>query len=194
MKIARHGQSAIISDADYIKIRKVLRSKKYKLLLDIALYTGERWGAITQLSTGDIWDTDWRVRSHITFRARTRKANCKGVRSTRQVPVHPQLKELLEAYRPIDASGWLFPSQINLSEHITLRAMDSAFRGAVEKAGLAHKSYSTHSTRRTFITRLYEKGIDIHTIQLTTGNQDLKSLIRYVEADPERVVRAIALL
>lgn len=194
MKIARHGQSAIISDADYIKIRKVLRSKKYKLLLDIARYTGERWGAITQLSINDIWDVDWRVNSHITFRARTRKANSKGIRLTRQVPVHPHLLELLEAYRPQDASGWLFPSRVNLAEHITLRAADSMFRGAVEEAGLGHKGYSTHSTRRTFITRLYEKGVDIHTIQLTTGHRDLKSLIRYVEADPNRVIRAIALL
>lgn len=194
MKIDRHGQAAIIPDADYTKIRKVLRSKKYKLLLDIARYTGERWGAIVQLGLNDIWDEKWQVRSHITFRARTRKANSKGVRLTRQVPVHPQLHELLEAYRPMDASGWLFPSRVNLSEHIGLRAADSMFRGAVTQAGLGHKGYSTHSTRRTFITRLYEKGADIHTIQLTTGHQDLKSLVRYIEADPNRVKNAIALL
>lgn len=194
MKIDRHGQSAIISDADYIKIRKSLVSKKYRLLLDIARYSGERWGAIIQLGVNDVYDEGWQARSHITYRARTRKANCKGVRTTRQVPVHPILKELLEAYRPTDASGWLFPSRINLSEHITLRAADSSFRKAVAVASLQHKGFSTHSTRRTFITRLYEKGIDIHTIQLTTGHQDLKSLIRYVEADPERVVRAIAAL
>lgn len=194
MKIDRYGQSAIISDVDYQKIRKVIRSKKYKLLLDIARYTGERWGAIVQLGLNDIWDEKWQVRSFITFRALTRKANSKGVRLTRQVPVHPQLYELLEAYRPMDVSGWLFPSRINLSEHIGLRAADSMFRGAVEKAGLENKGYSTHSTRRTFITRLYEKGVDIHTIQLITGHQDLKSLVRYIESDPNRVKSALAVL
>lgn len=192
-KVSGHGQAAIISDAEYLKIRKFLISKPHRLLLDIAKYTGERWGAIVQLRVDDVYEGD-KVRAHITFRASTRKADPKGVRKTRQVPVHPQLKEVLEGYMHITESPWLFPSRINSETHITLRAADLMFRGAVEKAFLAHKGFSTHSTRRTFITRLWEKGIDIHTIQLITGHQDLKSLIRYIEADPERVAKAVAVL
>lgn len=194
MKIEGHGQAAIITDSDYQKIRKVIRSKKYKLLLDIARYTGERWGAIVQLGVSDVYDEEGRARQAITFRAATRKANTKGKRTTRQCPVHPQLLELLEAYRPQGASSWLFPSRINPIERITLRAADLIFRGAVVAAGLGHKGYSTHSTRRTFITRLWEQGVDLHTIQLLTGHSDTKSLVRYIEANPERIKKALALL
>ena len=194
MKVNGHGQGAIISDADYQKIRKMARSKKYRLLFDIARYTGERWGAIVQLSVSDVYNEDWQPRFNITFRANTRKASPTGKRVTRQVPAHPSLRELLEAYRTDAASCWLFPSRVDFSSHITLRAADLMFRAAVEAAGLQHKGYSTYSTRRTFITRLWEQGVDLHTIQLLTGHSDTKSLVRYIEADPERIKKAIALL
>lgn len=194
MKVNGWGQAAIITDADYQKIRKAFKSKKYRLLLDIARFTGERWGAIVQLGINDVYDENWKARSHITFRANTRKASPGGKRTTRQVPTHPQLAELLEAYKVEDISGWLFPSRVDATSHITLRAADLMLRAAVETVALTHKGYSTHSTRRTFITRLWESGVDLHTIQLLTGHSDTKSLVRYIEADPERIKKAIALL
>lgn len=194
MKNNRYGQAAIISEIEYQKIRKSLRSKKYKLLLDIARFTGERWGAIVQLRIEDIFDNAGNPLGEITYPAGIRKADTKGKRYTRQVPVHPALHEILNSYRPIVNSGWLFESRICPGTHITLRAADLLFRGAVEEANLAHKGFSTHSTRRTFITRLWEAGVDLHTIQLLTGHKDIKTLIRYIDADPNRISAALALL
>ena len=193
MKNAGHGQAAILQISDYQKIRKILKSKRYRLLVDIAWYTGERWGAVCQLRVADVYDDAGGVRSHITFRASTRKASPDGKRQTRTVPVHPQLEELLTAYTP-EQSEWLFESRVAPGQPITLRAADLMFRGAVEAAGLGHKGFSTHSTRRTFITRLWQAGVDLHTIQLLTGHSDTKSLVRYIDADPERIKKAIAVL
>ena len=188
-----HGQSAIISDIDYGKIRRALKAKKSKLLLDLARYTGERWGALIQLQTEDVFDESGKPRDYITFRASTRKAQPDGKRKTRQVPVHPHLKELLEGYS-LSEPGYLFESPINPGQSITLRAADFMLRAAIYQAGLDHKGYSTHSTRRTFITTLYERGIDIHTIQRITGHSDLKSLIRYIDIAPERIIAAVSIL
>ncbi|WP_375480014.1 tyrosine-type recombinase/integrase [uncultured Nostoc sp.] len=52
-------------------------------------------------------------------------------------------------------------------------------RIAVEKAGLSAKGISTHSTRRTFITNLANKGINLVTIKKITGDSDLKVLSAY---------------
>lgn len=193
MKVNRSGQGAIITEGDYQKIRRCIKEKKYKLLLDIAHYTGERWGAIVQLRVLDVFDQDHTPREEITFRAVTRKADPNGNRHTRQVPIHPTLAEILEA-APIYSSDWLFPSRIIEGQHITLRAADLMFRAALAQAKLHTKGYCTHSTRRTFITRLWESGVDLHTIQLLTGHHDTKSLVRYIEANPERIKKAIALL
>jgi integrase/recombinase XerD len=193
VKRDRHGQGAIISDLDYAKIRQQLKAKKSRLLLDIARYTGERWGAIIQLRVEDVYDGAGRPRDYITFRAATRKARPDGQRETRQVPVHPTLKEILEGHKP-PSSELLFESPVLPGKPISLRAADFMLRLAIASAGLEHKGYSTHSTRRTFITRLYERGVDLREIQLITGHHDLKALLLYVETDPERVKRAIAVL
>lgn len=194
MKLNRHGQGAIISDSDYAKIRKQIKSPKYRLLLDIARYTGERWGAIVKLRVQDIFGPD-APHEHITFRAATRKASPDGKRHTRQLPVHPVLLDLLKAYSPsLETSEWLFESPVHAGQPISLRSADFCFRAAVIMAGLGHKGYSTHSTRRTFVTRLYEHGVDLVTIQQMTGHHDLKALVRYIEVESDRVTKALAVL
>ncbi|MBW4572249.1 MAG: tyrosine-type recombinase/integrase [Tolypothrix carrinoi HA7290-LM1] len=77
---------------------------------------------------------------------------------------------------------------------ITLRWADMILRAAVEKAGLSAKGISTHSTRRSFITKLHRNGTDLYTIKKITGHKDFKALERYVEIDSDRVKGAIAAL
>jgi integrase/recombinase XerD len=193
MKNNRNGQAAILTDAEYSKIRKQIKSRKYKLLLDLAWYTGERWGALVQLRVEDCYNADGTPATEITFRASTRKASPDGKRHTRQVPVHAVLAESLSGYKPESNCIWLFPNREG-NEPITLRWADAILRAAISKAGLEAKGISTHSTRRTFITKLHRNGTDVYTIQKITGHRDLKALGGYVEIDADRVKGAIATL
>lgn len=193
MKNNRHGQAAIISDSDYSKIRKQIRSKKYKLLLDLAWFTGERWGALIQLKVSDVYNPDRKVRSHITFKANTRKASPDGKRQTRQLIIHSTLAESLQGYKPEIDSDWLFPNREH-NNHINLRSADKILRAAVERAGLDAKGISTHSTRRSFITKLHRNGTDLYTIKKITGHKDFKSLERYVDIDSDQIKGAIEAL
>ena len=191
----RSGQAAILTESDLQKIRRQLENKSHRLFWDIARYTGERWGAICKLSVGDVFADPIRSRPHadITFPARVRKASPDGSRCTRQVPLHPCLQEILEAYRP-PVEGWLFPSRLRPDEPITFQAADDFLRRAIDAAQLSHKGISSHSTRRSFITALYLRGVDLATLQQITGHHDLKSLQRYIEISPDRIRRAIAVL
>jgi integrase/recombinase XerD len=193
MKNNRNGKAAVLSDTDYSKIRKQISSQKYKLLLDLARFTGERWGALVQLKVEDCYDGNGKPRQEITFRANTRKAAPDGKRETRQVPIHSTLAESLAGYQPSRDSLWLFPNREG-DKAITLRWADAILRVAVEKAGLEAKGISTHSTRRSFITKLHRNGTDVYTIQKITGHRDLKALGGYVEIDADRVKGAIATL
>jgi integrase/recombinase XerD len=198
MKVDRSGQAAIISDREYVKIFEAIESPKHRLLLAIARYTGERWGAIVQLRREDVFNGS-KPREHITFRACTRKASPSGARHTRQVPVHPRLREILQGYSLNLNHSWLFTPLTGAHAHtdrpMTFRAADLMFRSAIEKAGMADRGFSTHSTRRTFITRMWERGCDLHTISLVTGHRSLQNVVRYIDsADPNRIRNAIALL
>jgi integrase/recombinase XerD len=190
MKNNRYGQAAIISDNEYLKIRREIKNKKYKLLVDIAWYTGERWGAIIQLKWSDIFNEN-KIRHFITFRANTRKASPTGEKLTRQLPIHPTLKEILEDFKP--EKDYIFQNRDGTS-HLSLRTADKIFRVAAQRAGLESKGISTHSTRRSFITKLHAKGIDLYTIKAITGHKDLKSLARYVEIPANKIQSAIELI
>jgi integrase/recombinase XerD len=181
MKVNRHGQAAIFENSEWAKLRRSISDPKYLLLLSIAYYTGERWGAILQLRWSDIQDGE------ITFRAVTRK----GKQKTRQVPIHKTLKEFIAAY-PGEKTGLVFPSPRKPNQPISFQAVSKFLQARLEEAGLI--GFSTHSTRRTFITKLYRAGCDLKTLQALTGHQSIQVLSRYIETDPERLQNVLCLL
>ncbi|MCT7954633.1 tyrosine-type recombinase/integrase [Laspinema palackyanum] len=194
-KNSRHGQSEILTDSDYARILKQIANPTHRLFLTIARFTGERWGAITQLQVSDCYEDPLKCapRSSITFRASTRKASPDGKRETRQVPLHPLLKSELENFHP-PLQGWLFPSVRYPEKHVTFQAVDRWFRQAVDRAGLGKRGISTHSTRRTLITCLSRSGVSIPVLKQITGHKNDRVLLRYVEVDPDQIANAIALL
>lgn len=62
----------------------------------------------------------------------------------------------------------------------------SLYRAAGIKGG------SSHSGRRTFATRLVQKGADIEDVQLLLGHTDLDATRRYVDVDKDVLRRAFA--
>jgi len=190
-----HGQASLLTESDFAKIRKQLTNRQHRLFFDLARWTGERWGAICQVQVTDVYADAYRSVPHayITFRAATRKANPNGTRATRQVPVHPQLKEILEGYKP-PLEAYLFPSRQRPGRPITWSTADKFLRSALLRAGLDQKGISTHSTRRSFITNLYLKGVDPATLMQVTGHKDVRSLMKYIELSQDRAQAAISLL
>ncbi|MBD1939098.1 site-specific integrase [Microcoleus sp. FACHB-68] len=190
----RSGQSKLFSDNDYVKLLRQIKNPKHRLFLQIARYSGERWGAITQLHVSDLYaDPAKRTpASHITFRAATRKASPNGERRTRQLKICDQLAQELKAYAP-PLEGWLFQNALKPATHISFQSADDFLRLAIERAGIGD-GYSTHSTRRTFITTLSRAGVALPVIKSITGHTDAKSLLKYIEVSDEQITNALAVL
>jgi integrase/recombinase XerD len=192
-KLDRHGQAAVLSDIEVNALLRAMSNPKHRLLFTVALYTGERWGAVCRLQVADVYADPTRAvpASHITFRASTRKARPDGTRETRQVPVHPALADVLRAHRP-PGDGWLFPSAAHPDKPISFDAADAMLRKAIARARLADKGISTHSTRRTAITRMARAGMSPKVIQAVTGHRSLSVVMRYVDVAPEQIAAAVA--
>lgn len=180
------GQAEILSDSELDRIFRNLNSRDHKLFFIIARFTGERLGAIARLKVSDVY-ANGEALHEITFPANIRKASPDGSRSTRQVYVVPRLADGLAAYRPKDDRHWLFPSNMKDGSPITWSAADKWLRAAVERTGLENRGISGHSLRRSFITKLYESGMDIHCIQEVTGHKSLAVLQKYIGKNPARV-------
>jgi integrase/recombinase XerD len=187
MKIDRHGQAEPIYLNGYRKIREGFNEAHHKLFFDLAYYTGERWGAIVQLAVTDVYNKDGIPRTHINFKKNTRKD-----KQTRQVPISDSLALRLKAY-PLPASLWLFPSRYS-DNHLGIRTFDAALRRAIDRAGLSGLGYSTHSTRRGFITTLHRNGFDVRVIQEITGHRSLTVLSKYIDVSEEQKRSALASL
>ena len=182
MKNQRSGKATIFTEKDIAKIRKNLDNPKHRLIFEIALYTGERMGAVCQLKVSDVYaDAENRIpHAEITFKARTRKARPDGTSDTRQVPIHESLREHLKNYMP-PITGYLFPGRKNnktgIANHISYRAVAKYWQNLFLSLNMDKRGFSTHSTRRTLITALDNNGVSVRQIQAITGHKNINTVL-----------------
>lgn len=185
------GKAALISDSEYLKIRKQIITDKYKLLFDLGWYTGERWGALVQLKVEDIY-LNGRAKDILIFPGIIRKHRPDGTVDNVEIPVHENLKDSINNFQPGE-SIWLFPSRCG-TKPICWKNAYNILKRACHKAGLSTKGISTHSTRRSAINKMRRCGIKNEAIRKITGHRDNKGLEPYFEVEIDEVKAAIACL
>jgi integrase/recombinase XerD len=188
-KLNREGQAHVLSKYEEGKIREKL-PYPYRLIFEIGIYTGERWGAIRQLSVTDCYQSPKNPRDSITFRSITRKHSAGQKPKTRQIFVHPVLRLALIDF-DCPPSGLLFPSVCDPIKPVSSQQCDYHLRTAIASLGMTGLGVSTHSTRRTFITRLANAGVSLHELKAITGHQSMDSLMRYIDGNPDTQKAAI---
>lgn len=80
----------------------------------------------------------------------------------------------------LEGSGYLFPSRIRKSEHLSTPRYSRMVTSWVAAIGLDPTSYGTHSMRRTKATLLYRRTKNLRAIQLLLGHSKLDSTVRYL--------------
>lgn len=105
--------------------------------------------------------------------------------------VHPTLASLLHAYKAEAGKVYLFPGKHNRG-HIH---SDSAARILRENCKrLDIDGVSTHSFRRTALTRMSNAGVPLRIIQEISGHKSLSELHEYLEVEIAQVEVAIGTL
>ena len=174
----RNGQAEIWTDEQLEEVMSDL-SPSMRALFSICRFTGCRVSEARQLRADDL------VGDYIVFR----KATTKGKKGTRQLVIHPKLKTVLGEI-DLPTAGYLFPGRG--SGPITRQACDKALRIVCDRIGL--EGHSTHSFRRTTLTRLSNRKVPLRVIQEISGHKSLQELQRYLEVSPEQVEDAISSL
>ena len=77
--------------------------------------------------------------------------------------------------------------QTQRKSRFTPNVLQKWFGAMYEKAGIV--GASSHSGRRTFITRLIEQGIDIKAVSRLSGHSNISTTAIYVDDNPERLKR-----
>ena len=128
-----------------------------------ALKTGMRQGEILNLQWKEV------DLAHDIISVRDTKA-----KKLRQIPIHPELKTILEALSRKSAYVFCSPDGNRLPRNGMVR---DAFRKVRAQLGIADLTF--HMLRHNFASELVAKGADIRTVQEYMGHSSLRMLQRY---------------
>ena len=181
MKRDRNGQAKILSDGEIAAIFNLLNPRN-KAIFGICLFCGCRISEALSIQAGDIGN------GIITIR----KANTKGKKSSRSLPISPSLEKILNDYlAAASPKEYLFPGRAG-DKPLTRAYTDLVLRQACDRLGF--KGLSTHSFRRTALTRMHAAGVPLRTIQKISGHSSLGALAFYLEVTDENVRDAVGFI
>jgi len=108
----------------------------------------------------------------------------------RIVHFHEKLKEniikLIELYREKNIyTDYLFPSSHNYQRPITTRTAQSSVDVVCKKLNIEH--INPHRLRHSFATYLHEKGVDLKTIQILLGHNQITTTEIYTKISQVRI-------
>ncbi len=187
MKRDRHGKGKILSQEEIqLLFSQGLTNLRDRCIFAIMMFTAIRVNEACTLLSEDVYDSQGRVRSHLTIR----KKNTKRKLATRTLPIIQELRTILAAYEKEAGLVYLFPGR--RGGHIT---SDSAMR-ILRKActRVAIEGASTHSFRRTALTQMSDNNIPLRVIAEVSGHRNLSQLQTYLEVRPEQVLGAVSSL
>ena len=189
------GRAAVLSQSQVRHAMRVARSRgrhaaRAEAALAMSVGLGLRAKELAGLRWADVYAEDGRVRAIVHLRA----AYTKGGRTRDVFASSPALRRVLARY---GEARWLmsasrsdaplFASQKGGA--MTAGSMARFLKALYAEAGIA--GASSHSGRRTLITRLAEKGIDLKSIAEIAGHTSIRTTAMYVEANPKRLARIL---
>jgi integrase/recombinase XerD len=186
-------QAQTLNEAQLRRVIKYTRSRRHPVrdetIILTSFYAGLRAKEIAALTVGNVFDEDGNVRSQFILSA----AQSKGGQ-TRTVYLNQRFRKALLEYsaciRITDPQRPLFESQ--KGGHFSANTMCQLFLDIYKAVGL--KDASSHSGRRTYITRLANKGVGVRLLAELAGHSHISTTQRYIDVNSEQLSAAVELL
>ena len=187
------AQASTLSDAQIKRAMRWCQTRRYPIrdttILLLSLNTGLRAKEIAALRIGDVYDDAGTPRTQFTLN----KSQTKGNR-TRVVFVNKPLTQQLTTYGTwrncADAAEPLFRSQ--KGGHFSANTMCQLFLNIYKASGLSDAS--SHSGRRTFITRLANAGVGVRVLAALAGHSSIAVTQRYIDVNDAQMATAVELM
>lgn len=187
------AQASVLTDSDIRRVFRIIETTRHaernRLAFVLSIYAGMRVGEIAALRIGDVANDQREPRGEIKLSAQQTKGS-KGrtvvlaERVRREIAGHLKNRTHCREAAPLIGSqrNGSFFSNVNLS---------MLFKGIYEFAGIRT---SSHSGRRTFATRLNERGVGMKTIQRLMGHKNIATTAIYCEVSEATMRSAVELV
>jgi integrase/recombinase XerD len=198
------SQARVLTERE---LRKVLsycstqaHAPRNRAMLLCTHQAGMRVGEVAALRLCDVLAADGTVMDEIALAASQTKGS-KG----RTVLVPRKLREELTGYlqqrfgianlqavTQTDTQRALFPTQKNPKRGFTANTLCQLFHKIYKDAHMT--GAKSHSGRRTFITKLADKGVGVRVLMALAGHRSVQTTLRYIELNPTVMKAAVELI
>ena len=174
---------------DYTATRK--HSTRNRALVLSSFYSGCRVGELSSLTYTDVVDDAGIVRDEIRLKAENTKT-----KEARVVFVNTKLKKELQRYadfyKPQNTQLKFFYSQKRKSDGYNANTLTQFFHYLYKRAGVF--GASSHSGRRTFITKLASQGVGVRVLMSLAGHRNISTTQAYIDVNDDMKRKAIELI
>lgn len=184
------GKAPVLTTAEISRVIKLAATDprfglRNSTILSLSFWLGLRAKEVAALQIGDVLDANGSIKSVIHLKA----TYTKGSRTRDVFPSAPkllvQIAKHLNHLSLENVSEPLFPTRTG--KHFSSNGMVQLFRKLLTDAGI--EKGSSHCGRRTMITGLAERGIDLKSLSVIAGHRNVSTTALYVETNPSRLSR-----
>lgn len=185
-------QALTLTDTQYRQVIAFCSSRKHTLrdqtIIHMSFLAGLRAMEIAALTVGDVYAAG-AVRSQFNITGTQTKGG-----NTRAIYVSNKLKRVLTQYQPCVAGRTADAPLFLTQQHSSFSAntMCQLFLNIYSDFGL--KGASSHSGRRTFITKLANTGINVRLLAALAGHQHISTTQRYIDVNDAQLAQAVELI
>jgi integrase/recombinase XerD len=188
------AQAKSLTDGEIKRVLAVISQGRHpernRAMLMLTVYAGMRVGEVASLLWKDVIQSDGTVRSEI----RLKPEQTKG-KHARTVMLGEKLRKELATYsasvkRKSEERPFIYSQQRR--EGFSPNTLSQEFKGIYTKAGI--DGATSHSGRRTFITKLAQKGVGVRVLMALAGHRNITTTQRYIDVNDEMQRMAVELL
>ena len=198
------SQARVLTERELRKVLSYCSSQPHasrnRAMLLCTHMAGMRVGEVAALRICDVLGADGTVLEEIALAAIQTKGN-----HSRTVLVPKKLRDELTDYLQqrfgitnlvavtyTDTQRALFPTQKNPKRGFTANTLCQLFHKLYKDTHMT--GATSHSGRRTFITKLADKGVGVRVLMALAGHKSIATTQRYIELNPTVMKAAVELI
>jgi len=187
-------QAKVLTDKELKKVIGYIdafdrHAERNKAIILLGHYCGMRVSEVASLLVSDVINEKSEVNDVIHLTANQTKGS-----NSRRVFVSKKAKAALKYYLQSDLSvtqhTYLFQTQ--KSKRFNTNALTQLVKRLYERVGIV--GATSHSMRRTFITKLATSGVSVRVIAEAVGHSSIATTQRYIDVNDELIGNAVELV
>ena len=187
-------QAKILSDEQIDQLLSFVAQSRSphrnRVLVLLSLKAGLRAGEISKLTWPMVLDPAGRIGTAIELQDRAAK-----MKSGRRIPINRELRQALEAWQRATVD---YGAVIQSERGGPMTPVSIVNWFALAYRALGFEGCSSHSGRRTFITRaaklVHRAGGSIRDVQLLAGHRSIVTTQRYIDGDSDAQRKLVSLI